>query len=54
MAQVHGLRALGFQEIVEKPVVADLIIGVVVNVLSHIAVEDLEGGRVQRVSAVNS
>jgi len=31
---------------------ADLIIGVVVDVLRHIAIEDLKSGLVQRISAV--
>jgi hypothetical protein len=53
-AQVHGLCAFGFQEIVQKSMVADLIIRVVVNVLRHVAIQDLEGGGIERIPAIDS
>ena len=46
VAQVNRLCAFRLQVIVEKPVVADLIVGVVGDVLRHIAVEHEESGDV--------
>jgi len=46
VAQVDLLCAFRLQVVVEKPVVADLIVGVVGDVLRHIAVEHEEPGDV--------
>jgi hypothetical protein len=48
LTQVDRLGALGDQIIVEKTVMADLIVGVVRDVLGHITVEDLERRNIVR------
>src|SRR5437899_7385812 len=48
VAQIDGLRALRCQIIVEKLMMADLVVGVVGDVLRHVTVEHLKSDHVIR------
>jgi hypothetical protein len=51
MTQVNGRRALRHEVVVEKPVMADFVIGVVGNILGHVTVEHLQCRYVVRSKA---
>src|SRR5258705_455959 len=53
-SQVDWLDADRFQVIPEESCVADLIIGVVMNVLRHIAIEQLQGLHIRHVAPVHT
>ena len=52
--QVNRIRAFRNQVSIDELFVADLIVGVVMNVLRHVAVENCKRGRVLRASAVHA
>jgi hypothetical protein len=51
-SQINWLGANRFQIITEESCVADLIIGVVMNVLRHVAIEELKGLSIGHVAPV--
>ena len=54
MVEIDRLRALRFQVIGQECRVAVLVIGVVVDVLGHVAIENLKGSGVERVPPSDS
>jgi hypothetical protein len=48
LAKVDWLAALGLQIIIQKRVMADLVVGVVSDVLRHVAVKHQQAGNVGR------
>src|SRR5215469_16180191 len=49
LTEVDCLRALRFQVRFQKGGVADLIIGVVVDILGHVAIKNLKGAHIKRI-----
>ncbi len=54
MGEVSGAHAFRFQVILKKPGVADLVVGIVVDVLRHVPIEQLERLSISCVAACQS
>jgi hypothetical protein len=54
VTKVDCLGAFGFQVRFQEGGVADLIIGIVVDILGHVAIENLKGSRVEWIPPIGS
>src|SRR5580704_1530485 len=53
-AEVNRLRTLRLQVCFQEGSVADLVIGIVVNILGHVAIKNLKSGHIEWIPSIDS